>query len=846
VPHPFARSALLPVVLLSCARLASAADTPATWDGSANPWSDAAAWNLLTYPDNGSPAGASYAVTITAGDIDLTDLLPTVNTLTWTGGALHANYIGYADSAVTGGQLTVQNTAALSGDLQLNRAFLLLNGTSTIGAAGPTTLTDLPSGSQITNNGSLTIASAASFNGSFFLFNNGALDISAPNAAALATLEIQNNGALTLHSGTAYTLDGNSTGSFSIDAGATLVLSRDANFTAASSFSGAGNIAVTQSGVSVRGAYAITGNTSVIGGDAALRFYAAASTTSLTVTGGFVGGAGSMTVSGPVLLTHGTISFLGGLIANGGITLAPSASTLGGKLTNPLGQTFAFADSSHAATLTLSTSALLTNVGALTAGPGLITATGTPPPTFANTGTFIVNAPNGALTLIDALGTSGATLAFTNTGDVYLNAGRLILAASGASELGGTFHVAAGTSLTLAANYVLTGTLAGDGDLLLTNTLGNDNNGYPIPPHAPTSIAFNGVDSLTGNTTITGLAAAFNANTTLHNLSATSATLAGTGTLTLAGTSSFSNGTLSTAAILVQDSLTLSAISQIDPTLDATALTIASTGSMTISNTVNFIMKNHASIVNNGALTFQNVSVITAGRFGSFLNPGGTITNNGTITLSSPVAISSSITFNNQGTLNITRSGLTLAAYGTDSADSIYNVAPNAILVVGNRPILAGALNNAGLLRVTAGTSTLTLGADLAFTNTGTLAAVSGTTLLAAPQQSDTTGIFNVASAATLHFAADYDFSPLAGPTLTGSGLVIIDAGITLTLPIDSAFAGNIQVDGTLVLTPARDPESVNAIPLFTVLTPAPEPASLLLLTLPASLLLRHRRRSPM
>jgi hypothetical protein len=116
------------------------------------------------------------------------------------------------------------------------------------------------------------------------------------------------------------------------------------------------------------------------------------------------------------------------------------------------------------------------------------------------------------------------------------------------------------------------------------------------------------------------------------------------------------------------------------------------------------------------------------------------------------------------------------------------------------------------------------------------------TLLLTAPQDPASTPTFFLAANATLDFAANYDFT--SGLSLTGDGLVIIDANTALTLPIDTTFSGTIQVNGTLILAPALNPDNANITPAFTILpTPIPEPATLLPLLLAGPLLARPRRR---
>jgi hypothetical protein len=117
------------------------------------------------------------------------------------------------------------------------------------------------------------------------------------------------------------------------------------------------------------------------------------------------------------------------------------------------------------------------------------------------------------------------------------------------------------------------------------------------------------------------------------------------------------------------------------------------------------------------------------------------------------------------------------------------------------------------------------------FANNGTININAGTLAIDA-QDNGSYGAFHLAAGATLDLAATYNFA--SGPTLDGAGLLIIRPGATVTLPMDTAFTGSIEVDGTLVLAPPLDPANAGITPSFTILEPpTPEPASLaLLLTL--------------
>src|SRR5579875_568657 len=96
------------VRLLAGASLAASAfptfaDTAATWNGASAPWSTAANWSTApTVPNNNSPAGALYDVTLTGGPV-LLDINPTVQQLT------------LANATIAAGNLTVKGGISLAG-----------------------------------------------------------------------------------------------------------------------------------------------------------------------------------------------------------------------------------------------------------------------------------------------------------------------------------------------------------------------------------------------------------------------------------------------------------------------------------------------------------------------------------------------------------------------------------------------------------------------------------------------------------------------------------------------------------------------------------------------------------
>jgi hypothetical protein len=443
-------------------------------------------------------------------------------------------------------------------------------------------------------------------------------------------------------------------------------------------------------------------------------------------------------------------------------------------------------------------------------------------------------------------------LTFNNSGIVNLNSGTLNLVASDNGSTTGAFHLTAATTLNIGGRYTFAAgsTLDGAGDVFISI----ENRRLPSqPPLAyggadPLAVAFNGGYAVTGGLTIRNIPVTFNTNTTIHDLILESATFGGSGTLTLTGTSTWKHAALNSPAIIVDGSLAATADTTATvpcpyPTLDGTAMTITSTGSLAIAGTDTFLFKNNASLTNNGVVSAGNPSSFNpALAISATTTNGGIFTNNGTLNLYATITISSSLTFINNGTINLNNGTFQRAASGTDGASSALNIAQRASYLTSTRSFTAGALSNGGSITISAGTATVTFGSSLAFRNTGMLVLRSGTLLLAAAQDPLTTGQFDVRPVATLEFAANYDFSSPAGPTLTGSGLLIVDADTTLTLPVDTAFTGTIQVDGQLIIAPALNPADINMTPHFTIL-PVPEPLSVILLSVAAPLLLIRRRQ---
>jgi hypothetical protein len=569
-------------------------------------------------------------------------------------------------------------------------------------------------------------------------------------------------------------------------------------------------------------------------------------------------------------------------------------TTLTGTLANPPADTITFGTPSATATMTLNNHAALLNDGTWNAHAGTISPTynyigPTNDYAITNTGTLTIDAGAGIFRILDFTTNQPSdrspdprNLTFTNTGAVNLNSGSFYIAAPDKGSTSGTFTLAANTTLGLGGTLAFDAdsTLTGAGNVLLSTDVRKFPSGSftPNATNTPPAITFNGAYNVAGTTTIYGTSVTFNTDTTLNNLQVSDAgfrypsTLAGTGTVTLTGSGTFTSTytwtggpsmvgsgivfsstgiptgtTVSVHALLVTGTLNLNADGSI--LVDGTAITVAPGAALALGAGY---FANHATITNNGLLVATNFAGTLYPVHGTPANPAIVLTNNNLIYVRKTLAMGLNTQFNNNGTVLVGGGGLFQPSSGTDSKTSVITIQTGATMEPPHPRTFTGTLNNAGSLRF--GTDLITLSSDLTFNHTGSLEVIAGKVLLAAPQQAATTGAFAIEKFSSLptgilEFATDYDFSSPTGPFFThyasGDGLLIIDPGITLTLPLDTPFAGTIQNNGTLLIAPPLNPANLNMTPNFTILpTAVPEPTSLLsaALALPLALLRRPRR----
>jgi Bacterial Ig domain/Calx-beta domain/Lamin Tail Domain/RTX calcium-binding nonapeptide repeat (4 copies) len=265
----------------------------------------------------------------------------------------------------------------------------------------------------------------------------------------------------------------------------------------------------------------------------------------LTVSGGTIGGAGNVDVTGVTAFTGGTMTGAGTTTANGGLTIAGTTKTISGgrTLVNDGAGTWS------AGQINMSTPSAFRNAVGRTLDiqfdGTLAWATGGTVPTFENDGTL--RKSGGA-------GTASIQVALPNDGLIDVDSGRLdLFQHSAATASGGTFDVASGAALELrngTFNLGATSAVNGAGLVEVSGATVNVNGGYA---HDGMLLVSGGAMNLTPAPTLATLRVAAGtlnlataaSDAAVSALQLVGGTLTGPGDVTVGGATTWSGGTMS-------------------------------------------------------------------------------------------------------------------------------------------------------------------------------------------------------------------------------------------------------------------------------------------------------------
>ncbi len=651
--------------------------------------------------------------------------------------------------------------------------------------------------------------------GTISTFNNaGTVRKSAGSGVAiLSGINFNNSGTVAVETGTLRVGGGSSSGSFTVSPGATMEFSpfnnlphaitgqvtipvgatlRFAGFTtnvngptaiagaivategAVANFNAVASAGVSASSISLNGVVAPT-----------VTFAAPVTTAAVTQSSGVLGGAGTLTVSGPYNWTGGTM----GVGANGGgTTLLNGGMTLAGTLTKQLtARTLTNTNNGvirwTAGVLSFSQGSVLDNQTGSTfdiqtdAGTG---ASGTIS-TFNNAGTVRKSAGSGVAIL------SGVN--FNNSGTVAVETGSLRI---GNGSSSGSFVVSPGATIDVSPSGGAGHTITGDVTIPLGATLRFAGFGSTTNVNGPTTVA--GAIVATGGATVnfnagasagvlassillsdlnppagTNLNAAGAVTTTAFTQSA--GTLGGPGTLTVNGPYTWTGGTMGVAAsggtTLLNGGMTLAGTL----TKQLTARTLTNTNNGVIRWTAGVLSFSQGSVLNNetGATFDIQTDADTIG--------SGAVS-----------------TFNNSGTLRKSAGSATTSLAGANFINS------------GVVEVMTGTLDFPNVTYTQSSGDTILLGG--AVSKTGSVIQINGGTIgLGAATSSGT-----ITGSVTCGGSPGGTVTPRPGAagTLTISGTYTQNAGGTLDIELggtspgssyDQLVVGTAALGGTLQLT---------------------------------------------
>ncbi len=486
------------------------------------------------------------------------------------------------------------------------------------------------------------------------------------------------------------------------------------------------------------------------------------SITNLSLTGGTLQGTGNYTITGSLNWTTGTIQGSGTTTVAPGATLSMSGSQtlIGSTLLNQGNGTW-----SGSGTLTLHSDGTFTNNGSLTAtGDGTIARFNNG--YFNNNGLFEKNGGAGTTSISDVT-------TFTNTGTVRLTTGNLAI--SGGFNQQGLVDVGAGRTVNISS-----GAGQGGGDYNIAaggavNLLSGATQNFNTVGGTP-SITGAGNFNVAGGTMIVSTAMS------ADNLSISSGTRDGTGTLTVNSNLGWSGGTIQGGGnTVVAPGATLS----MSGSQTLIGSTLLNQGNGTWSGSGTLTLHSDGTFTNNGSLTATGDGTIARFNNGYFNNNGLFEKNGGAGTTS----ISDVTTFTNTGTVRLTTGNLSIS--GGFNQQGLVDVGAGRTV-----NISSGAGQGGGDYNIAAGGAVnLLSGATQNFNAVGGTPSITGA------------GNFNVAGGTMIvSTAMNADNLNIASGTRDGTGTLTVNgnlgwSGGSIAGGGTTVVAGALNMSGTQTLS---------------------------------------------
>lgn len=731
-----------------------------------------------------TPAGsinAAGTVAITGGTLTLNGSA-SVATLVMSNGTLNGagNFAITGTATWSGGTMSGSGTTTISAGATASITPTVgyptldtrtINNAGTVIYSGTPYYLQLANGATFNNSALFEIQSNQTINayGTASTFENlasGTLQKTAGGAVTNFEPRLDNDGAVLVSSGElSFAGGGTSNGSWTTSAGATTSFRCcGMQSIAGGSMTGAGSIDYDGGTVNITGGTYNMTSTGVHGGT--VNFEVAASIGSLSMSSGFLGGAGVVTVSNGGALTGGTIRGTGTLDLSGGIVgISPTSGyiSIETRTINNNGATVTYSGTPYY--LQFGNAATFNNNAMFDIQSNqIINAYGTLS-TFNNgaSGTLQKTAGGGITTFEPSV---------NNNGSIAVGSGELSFGGGGTSN--GSWNAGSGTTISFrccGTQTVAAGTMTGLGSFDFDS--GTVNIGSSYSP---------------AGTTVAGGTVNFNSTASTGTLTMTGGTLGGSGTFTVSNGGTMSGGTMNGtgATTLSAGTFAITATSGY-PTFDTR--TLNNNGTIVYTGSPYYLQfANGCTINNSGVFDIQSNQYINA--YGTppvfKVNAGGTLQKSaggGTTNFEPRV--------DNDGTVIVSNGELSFAGGGTSAGTwntlagttlsfrccGTQNVTgsiggPGTLASTGGTLNVNGTYNATGALNVAGGTINLNVpGSTTAFTlSSGTLGG-SGTLTV------DTTGT-------------------LSGGTMNGTGPTNFAAGSTTII---NATTGYVTIDGRTI-----------------------------------------------